>query len=231
MMLNNESTLSLSDDNSDDINDDNSDNIENTNDASETENIIKLDNNLENNAPNVIKNLIKSNQLVKSNKKNEFHFNKPIQDFCLTNVTDDIKSLRYYIELLNTPRAKIKDPDLLKIKNENKYSKNFLIPSGFQLIGSYQHHSKKIKLGIEYYWVVFFYTTKNNILIYLFILLFFFFTKIVLSIPSEDINSTIIATIDDSFLVISLNILIKIIKRKLLNLYLYTGLICKIIIY
>jgi len=147
MMLSNESTISLSDENIDDNIEDNN----NNNDTEvETETInINRDKSLENNAPNVIKNLIKSNQLVKSNKRNEFHFNKPIQDFCLTNVTDDIKSLRYYIELLNTPRAKIKDPELLKIKNENKYSKNFLIPSGFQLIGSYQHHSKKIKLGTK----------------------------------------------------------------------------------
>ncbi len=148
-MLNNESSILVSDENLDDSID-NIEDINNSNNASEIENSnINSNNSLEDNAPNVIENLIKSNQLVKSNKKNEFRFNKPIQDFCLTNVTDDIKSLRYYIELLNTPRAKIKDPELLKIKNENKYSKNFLIPSGFQLIGCYQHHNKKIRLGIK----------------------------------------------------------------------------------
>lgn len=107
-------------------------------------------NDLENNTSDVIKNLIKSNNIIKSGEKNEYKFNKPNQNICLTNVTDDINSLRYFIELLSIPRAKIKDTNLLKIKNENRNNSNFLIPSGFQLMGSYPHNIKKIRLGREY---------------------------------------------------------------------------------
>ncbi|ORX55460.1 hypothetical protein BCR36DRAFT_410381 [Piromyces finnis] len=132
--------------------------------------LIHLDKNIKDSS-SISKNLTESNQVIKSSEKNEnneYKFNKPIQNFCLTNVTDDIKSLKYYVELLNTPRAKIKDVDLLKIKNENKNNSNYIIPSGFQLITTYPHRTKKIKL--------------------------------VLTIPSDNINSIIFVTIDDSFL-------------------------------
>jgi len=147
MSLDDKTTLSntsinTNDDSNDNEIDSSSNDIKDVNNSSK-----QLDENLENNAPSIIKNLIESNQLVKSNKKNEFRFNKPIQNFCLTNVTDDIQSLRYFIELLNTPRAKIKDVELLRIKNENKNNSNYIIPSGFQLIHTYPHRVKKIRLG------------------------------------------------------------------------------------
>ncbi|OUM69570.1 hypothetical protein PIROE2DRAFT_2432 [Piromyces sp. E2] len=169
MTLDNNITLSNISIN-DDITNDESNDYDTENSNNDINNSSKrLNENLEDNAPAIIKNLIESNQLIKSNKKSEFRFNKPIQNFCLTNVTDDIKSLRYFIELINTPRSKIKDVELLRIKNENKNNSNFIIPSGFQLINTLPHRAKKIKL--------------------------------VFNIQSEDINSIVFVTIDDSYLV------------------------------
>jgi len=146
-----ESYISLTDgldseDSDDDLIDENISSSENVDSSNSNKNI----NSFNENKSKIIDNLVKSKVIVKSEKKNEYRFNRPNQKICLTNVTDDINSLRCYIELLDTPRAKIKDINLLKIKNETKNTNNYLIPSGFQLMGSYPHHIKKIRLGKKF---------------------------------------------------------------------------------